>query len=354
MHPLPFLRTEPDTDLMKRVYEESDRFPASSEESTMLYDHYKLLEILQRKEMDRLLGDGSVTDRCLRISEQFGRLTPLFTRNAEGALGELSKVESIAGSELEGEAYDYAIQWGHSLKALYYYRKGDFEGAQALTLQCLSVNESLLNKGISCLLFRCLEQNRNISRICFRKGLKEDGAVLARAILDYMLSGNSGPLFGTIFTRETWNATPYVREGYTYSYFRGLVYYMIDDRTTEEEKRDLFHILFGGLEFSTNTVDRLILYNWVYIKGKEVERRYDEFLNGFLEFMQEPICKIYDILKVSLYFDVRRMVEKSDYDDKDRLLKKIEKMLQQLPVHNILTQRGGSPLVDIKIPVPGN
>lgn len=331
--------------------------PPSAAQPAMRYDHSKLMKILMDKEIGELAGDDGLVERGAGIASGFGRISSMIRTAPDDVLPEYDRVESRARSELTGCVYLYTLQWGLSVKALYYYRKKDYNGALAYTLQCISLVEYLVHQGMRSLIFRCMEQNRNISRVNFVSGNEDEGCRHAGAILDYLLTGQNSGLTGSVFNEANWLAMPYVREGYAYHFFIALTHYFKDEQLTQSAKERLFDRLFGRLDFETNTPDRLIIYNWIYLKKKEIEGDYAGFVREFSDFMSEPICQIYDMPRIILFRDLARIVRKSGYLSKSTLLSKIDDYMKTRITNYVdLTAKtaNSGPIAEIKIPIPGS
>ena len=191
------------------------------------------------------------------------------------------------------------------------------------------MNEYLVRSGVHTLLFRMAEQNRNLARVLFKMGKWDKGAELSANVLAYLLNGNASGLYGHAFEdQEYWNLVPYVREGYAYEYFRGLVAMLIRQKESgQNEKAMLFDSLFGHLEFDIDTPDRLILYNWIYLKKCYYRGDYAEFIEEFITFMEEELCQVYDVLKMSLFQDMNALIRKTGCTDKDLHLQRVRQHL---------------------------
>jgi len=173
--------------------------PLSSSESTMLYNSGKLLEILQDKELETLKFKPEELRAARLLSAEFGSLTSRFNNKIEGAFDQYNSLEINELKNFTGYLYLYVKQWALSVKALYYYRTSDFNSASNFTLECIALNEILIRKGLSTLVLRCAEQNRNIARIFIASKKYTQGYSLAGDILVYLLNGEPRKLLGTVF-----------------------------------------------------------------------------------------------------------------------------------------------------------
>lgn len=328
--------------LLDRLFEQCDDFPASSTESTMLYNYVKLMNILQEKEMAVFSDDPEAMNGVYDLTRLYGIIANDIVRKGadDSIIARYNDLEQTIERTLSGNLYIYAKQWGLSVKALYHYKLKHYEKAHDFTLECIALNEYLIREGVHTLLFRSAEQNRNLSRILFRSGDWERGSMLAHDLIDYLLNGEAGNLRGAIFKEPAvWEAVPYVREGYAYECFRGMVshYIHFNKSFKGENPPDIFPSIFGELSFSVDTPDRKIMHDWLYLKSLYNAGEYDEFLQEFIDFMSEPMSQLYDILKISLFQDVIRLIEKSGYPDMQKLLDKIRHYLEvKLNIHEHL------------------
>lgn len=347
--------------LLEKLSHEFSKFPASTTESTMLYDHNKLMVILQEKEViSRFNCTAEDLENVYKLTRKYGIIAGNVARNkSESALQEYIEVEHIIEQELSRNLYIYAKQWGLSVKALYYYKINNFDKAFDFSIECIALNDYLIREGIHTLLFRSAEQNRNLSRVLFRSGDWMNGSLLAKDLLNYLLNGEAGTLYGSVFKDEAyWDTVPYVREGYAYECFRGMVSHMVKFESQFSGNVNLFPHMFGDLTFKVDNPDRLIIYNWIYLKTVYQADAYDEFLEAFIAFMKEPMSQLYDVLKISLFKDLNELIENSNYRDKQELLDKIKYHLdEKLNIYDNLRKNisnNSFPSGDIKIPFPGS
>lgn len=324
--------SQSEQEALEKLLYDCDSFPASTTTSTMLYNYARLLAILQDKEIQQFDPTPGANERVYVLTRQFGTIASNIVRKvATNPLEEYQRLEQTVEHELAGNMYLYAKQWGLSVKALYYYKQSDYQKGIDFSLECIALNDYLIRLGVHTLLFRSAEQNRNISRILFRKQDWVAAAGLAKDLLRYLFQGQAGKLHGTIFSNHAyWEKNEYVREGYAYECFRAFVSQMIQiERANMTESPDIFYLLFDGLEIDITSPDRLIIANWLEIKRAYKNGNYTAFISDFIEYMMEPMSQLYDILKISLFLDVKQYVHDSDFQKKDTLVVKIKKHLDE-------------------------
>lgn len=329
--------------LLDKLLVECHELPPSTRESPMLYNYNKLMNILQKKEIFGLVQNQETIDKAHMLSGKFAGITrSIVTGSGSGEepLAAYNDLELQIEESLTGSMYIFAKQWGLSVKALYHYKHKNYDKAFDYSLECVILNEYLIREGIFTLLFRSAEQNKNITRILFRSGNWEAGAASAKDLLNYLLNGEPGALHGEVFEEKRyWNEMPYVREGYAYECFRAMVSLVIHlEKGNLPNVPDLFPQVFGDLTFDVNTPDRQILHNWIYIKTLFQSGSYENFLVEFLDFMNDPKSKVYDILKIDLFLDIVKLLKKGEqYPNEEALLREINSFLEtHLDVHEYL------------------
>src|SRR4051812_17183022 len=117
--------------LLAKLSAEFDEFPASTTESTMLYDHNKLMVILQEKEVTSSFNcTVEALEEVYVLTRKYGVVAGDIANNrTEHALTAYLDLEQIIEQQLSRNLYIYAKQWGLSVKALYYYKINNFDKA---------------------------------------------------------------------------------------------------------------------------------------------------------------------------------------------------------------------------------
>lgn len=306
--------------LLEQLLDCMSDFPDSSPESPLAYNYVKLMHILQRKEA-LAFADAATVEEAIGLTVQYGRMSGLINQGKpEEALALVQQLDEVVEEKLSHEIYLYAKQWGLSVKALYYYRKKLYGRAFSLTLECIALNEYLVKiAGFGTLLYRCLDQHANLSRLHFSQGQREKGARLYGSILNYLLNGEATDLPGTLYTdQRCWEAIPYVREASVLEHFKSTVNNLIKCNVYKKnQEKELFFLLFDPVkEFEISTPERRLIYNWLYLKKIFYNQDYELFLHEFTGFMQEPMSRSFDIFKLSLLQNVLYLLEGSGIKNK--------------------------------------
>lgn len=284
-------------------------FPDSMVNSTFEYDTGKLIKILQKKEVFEICKISESEFEALdRIDRELGKVVTDLLRETypEQSLKDYLRLEKEIEDTFSGNMYMYAKQGALSVKSLYYYKIKDFPKAITFTLECLVLNDYLVQQGIYTLNLRCFEQNKNISRIYFRDQQAEPGYELIFSLINYLLNGTNKNLFGNIFShKQYWEKIPVIRETYAYELFTMITEDMI--RFNINSREFLPDHWYSDLDFEVNTPDRQIIYNWIYINKQLRNSNYKDYFDGLLYYFQQPYNQFYDILKISLLLDLYKL-----------------------------------------------
>ncbi|MCX2432963.1 hypothetical protein [Pedobacter sp. GR22-10] len=321
-------------------------FPPSDPKSTMTYDYNKLSEILQDKEIKPFDNNGDGTEKVYILTREFGQIAAEVARNPSiASLQAYFDLDKRVEENLNGNFYLYAKQWGLSVKALYFYKLGEFQRAIDYTLECIALNEYLMTCGIHTLMLRCAEQNRNISRIYFKSGNWDEGARMANSLLRFLFNNDTDGLHGKTFVQHAyWAKTPYVREGYAYECFRGFVSQMVVlSKLPKAISLDLFSMIFSNLEIDANSIDRVFIYNWLELKHTFRLGEHEKFINDLIDYFDTPMSFKYEILKVALYDDLIEVIKNSNYHFESRLLEKVNDYFEnKLLMSNVIIKDIGA------------
>ncbi|WP_343693118.1 hypothetical protein [Chitinophaga sp.] len=308
-----------------------DEFPVSSREITMLYNYGKLIAILQHKEMLPYSTGEEEMESVYVLTRKFGTIArDIVLSKGEVGLAGFYELENTIEKQLNGHLYLYAKQWGLSVKALYYHKIKRHDKAIDFSMECVAMNDYLVSIGIHSLFFRSLEQYRNISRSWLRSGNWQEGCKVAKDLMKYLFNGTPGSLKGGIYQDPAvWRAIPYAREYYTYETFRAMVAITIRMAADFPDCPDMYTAIFEGLEIAPDTIERVIISNWLEVKNTFRKRDYPLFVENFIEFMNEPTSMMFDLLKISLFQDMQLLIQQGDYPRKEELLAKLKYHLDE-------------------------
>lgn len=317
--------------LIENLITGTNSLPSPLNESTMTYNYNKLMNILQKQEVEKLVSDKDLRDLGISLAVKYQEITKAII--SKGPIPEVlesyNRLEEQVENSLSGIMTIFTKQWGLSVKALYYYKKGDYGRAFDLSLECVILNDYLVQEGVYSLIFRIGEQNKNISRVFFKEGNFIKGAQIAGSLLKYLFNGDSGNLYSQSFKDSRfWKEMPYVREGYGYECFLAFVSLFMHIESSHGDMHEVYVVLFGDLQFDINTPDRLIIANWLSIKKQLYTDGTEKFINECMEFLNEPLSKFYNLLKISLIMDLKRILRVESDRQVDEIIVRLDSYLQ--------------------------
>jgi len=291
-----------------------DLFPPSSQKSTMLYDSNKLQRILLEKEALLIFKDQEQINKLDSISGKFGSLTSIMHKDPELAYTEYKILEQTDLHPLDEYNYLYVKQWVLSVEALYYYKIKNFNRAFNLSLECISLCDMMINMGLKTLILRLIEQNKNLARIYLVNGYHQKSRELEEDILNYLFNGEQTLLFGTsVRDSKNWLSVEYIREGYSYEYFRGVIHNLITLKKSNKEKGEIFLDIFKNMKFAVNTPDRKIIRDWLDLFILFYSESYEMFVEQLTQLLQVETSSIYDILKILALVNLKFIIEQANY-----------------------------------------
>jgi len=304
-------------------------FPKSTEISFFEEEEkMKLFESLHEKELKEICGTNK--EDSTRINNLRKELTEivkeLLSKNID--LDDSFKRYLVIEQEIEnsflGNQYIYVKQRTLTVKALYYYKLENFDKAILFTLEATALIEYLIKQGMYTLCTRCFEQNKNISRIYFTSKQMELGNKTANSLMCYLFNGeyNEG-LFGNIFKNNFyWSKNPDVREYFAYEAFISIV--EINVKSHLNNHLDFLPNEWNiDLNFAIDNPDRQIIYDWISVNKHLKNDNYEEYFTSLTSFFQHSYNKRYDILKISLFIDLTKLVIKLNVESKELITEKI-------------------------------
>lgn len=311
---------------LNRFLNEIENFTYSGDSSAIIYNTDKLSKVVKDKQlMDVCKIDQETLDIFYTIGSGLGKLvSQILLQVTPNMIKSYNAFEKEIENSFSGDFFLFAKQAALSVKSLYYYKIKDFKKATAITLECIALNEYLIQRGIHVLIHRCIEQNKNIARIYFRECQYEQGYILMRNIFSYLLNGNTKGLHGNLYkNKHYWEETPALREYYTYEIF----VMTVQDVLIMNSKNTNFlpDTWYANLEFDVNTLDRQIIYNWIYINNQLRGQNYNEYIESLIYYLKEPISLTYDILKICLVRDILHLVGNSEFKEKKQFLEKMKR-----------------------------
>lgn len=187
--------------------------------------------------------------------------------------------------------------------ANYHYKARQFNRGINLLVAGLSLSAELEIEGYEVLQFRRIEQLQNICRILFSSKKHLEGFTLMRSILRFILTGNAEGLYVKDWSHQKFRQIRQMMESTLDSVFIQLA--VLNGSLCNPPFGNVFYHEFFFEELlgimETDTYNRCILYNWVYIKTSYLKEGSDAFLSNVIEFISDVnISPEYNALKENL------------------------------------------------------
>lgn len=294
-------------------------FPASNKEHPHNLDLGKLSTILRDKEINQVCNPSvKEIEQFYELDNKFGVIVKdmVFERHLEKSLREYEELDKSIETNFTGKYYLFVKQWAYSLKALYFYKTNDFEKAKALTIESIALVDYLMHSGTYNLNTRCFELIKNVAKVYLKENKQEEGYEIIRNLLDYIFNGNYHSNLIATFTKHKvfFEETPILREDYGLSIFIEILENTIFSGV-ETGTSFLPNQWFIKLEIEVDTLEKQILYNFIYIEQKRQEKKYNEYIDALHYFFEQEYSSLLDPLKVYLLFNYYQLTKKNNSDD---------------------------------------
>lgn len=213
--------------IVKEVYDlcmKLEVVPKSIKKSIFNYDINALYESLRLQEEKDLLTNVEQRKMALVLSTKYGDLVDKINeKSLDFSL--IYKTMDYLDAEIENALYGnyklYAIQWGLSVKALWFYRNNDFDQAIKITEECIAIIDEFIMNGMYCMVFRNIELNKNLALVYNKKTGVQSGYKIICNIINYYFFSTNDHLYGLCFkNEEVREEMPYLRETMGYIFFR--------------------------------------------------------------------------------------------------------------------------------------
>ncbi|WP_019991136.1 hypothetical protein [Rudanella lutea] len=295
------------TETLAELTERFPQFPSANHAPKPAHDDRKLWTLFVDKEMAALMPPDEYS-RAKEVTTYFFRAVDLLkTRQMHDAGALLRQGAEGLQTLTHPYAHLYARQFQLSADALYAYKEGRYDLAFAQTVECVSLNDYLVRLGCPSMLFRSLEQNINLCLVYSRQGDVAAERRVLNGLIRYLLLGETeSSLFGTAFTDSAAQLQSgylaFVAEGCLKTYAATAAGMLVRTAgANPEAEKSHFEDLLGNIgEFATPTLERVVLYNWLYLKRVYFRGAFDQFAQEVAEFLSEPYERRFDVLKFSL------------------------------------------------------
>jgi hypothetical protein len=302
-------------------------YPNSIDIGLLEYDVQKLFDTLFKAEERLLLSKEELRKETLLVSNDYGNLAEIINSksdNMENIMTDMEKLDNKITDNLKGNYKIYATQWGLSVKALWYYRNDDFKESERLTKLCVDLIDELIFKGMHSLVFRNIEQNKNLAFILKKDNEKKSSDYIKGDILNYYFSGKTKNLYGQCFNNSRiWNEMPYLRDSFGYLTFKENVekYYDVC-KISFSEGIYFYNTTFSNiLSCAPNTLERYIIFKWLETQDAFYDKKYIDFLIKINEFFDEEKEVFFDAFKKILLLQFLSIVHLSELsiDEKNKI-----------------------------------
>lgn len=285
----------------------------------------ELLDEIQHQELNELFKDSALVQEIQELTFKLRSLALLMNNNVKEGIKWYRIFEREIKADFEEFGYLYTKQYSISLEALYYYKIRKYRQAFSLTLECISLNEILIKAGITSLIFRSIEQNKNIGKILLKKGDCKKAFEQKQGLLKYFLHGNGDSLYGYAFKeKKLWDKYTDIRKGFANSYFVELVYEL---STIKLNSKSYFLAIFSGLKI--NQVNEWkIISDWIKLKQFWYNGDFNGFLSGFNNYMRNRIDSSLDFVKIPLIADAKALLTRLDNESCREIIKRLDQYLE--------------------------
>jgi hypothetical protein len=277
--------------------------PLTAADGLKSYNGEALFAALLNNELRAQVGEESYGQAQHVIAEYFKAVLLCRESKLPEALAQLHAADQLR-PPLAGNALDYATLFQLSAWGNYYYKAREADRAIELLRQGLCLSADLERRGFGAFIYRRIEQLQNIANILSKQPDPNAAHRLLKNVLTFMYSGRANGLFIDDWDAATLAQTRILQEGTLHSVLR-----QIADQNTRNMDHPVYdnafyyNFFYKGLldELATDTYNRVVLYNWVYVKSSYYEQGPAAFLNNVLEFLaDEAIAPNYNVLKANL------------------------------------------------------
>jgi len=280
-----------------------DRRPLTTADGLKAYNGEALFAALLNNELRAQVGEAGHDEVRHVIAEYFQAVLLCRQNKLPEALAQLHRTDQLRPA-LAGNALDYATLFQLSAWGNYYYKTREADRAIGLLRQGLHLSADLERRGFGAFIYRRIEQLQNIANIHVKQQNLDAAHELLRNVLTFLHAGRAQGLLIADWDATTLAQTPILHEGTLHAVLR-----QIADQNTRNLGHPVYHDAFYHQYFykdllaqlETTTYNRVILYNWLYVKSSYHEQSPAAFLDNVLEFLaDEAIAPHYNMLKANL------------------------------------------------------
>ncbi|MFD2284981.1 hypothetical protein GJU39_17415 [Pedobacter petrophilus] len=202
--------------------------------------------------------------------------------------------------------------------ANYHYKLDEYTKGINLLVAGLSQSAMLEAEGYDVLQYRRIEQLQNICRILFSSKRYLEGFSVMRSVLRFILTGNFEGLYVQEWDYRKFKQIRQMMENTLDSVFIQLA--ILNNTACDTLFGNIFYYDFFFKELleimETDTYNRSILYNWMYVKASYFKEGKEAFLNNVSTFLKdEEISPDYNKLKENLLLNSIEVLKEHESRD---------------------------------------
>jgi len=220
-----------------------------------------------------------------------------------GALAQLRHTDAQL-AQLPAAAVEFVTLFQLSAWGNYYYKTNEPARGIAAMQQGLSISAGLERRGYQVFIYRRIEQLWNIATIQLKEQQYDEAHTLLKNALTFLHSGRAQGLLIDDWDGELLQSVRLFQESTLDESFGRLAKHNTQLLGHATHGHAYYHqVFFRDLlrEMATDTYNRTVLYNWLYVKAAYEEQGPEAFLEYALEFLSDPnVAPEYDDLKANL------------------------------------------------------
>ncbi|OGX90173.1 hypothetical protein [Hymenobacter coccineus] len=306
-----------------------------------------LYSVLFNRELEAQTG-AVVYKQASQLAAQYHKAVQACRQqDLAGALAHLLTVDAAltaaARAGLPAVATDFVTLFRLSAWGNYYYKANKAARAVEILRQGLGLSAALERQGYPVFIYRRIEQLQNIATIYFQQQQYDLANTLIKNTLNFVHSGRVAGLFIDDWDAATFRSMRLIQESTLDEGF---------GRLAKQNTQLMGHATYGNAYYcqtffqdllqtlETDTYNRAVLYNWLYVKVAYHEQGPDAFYEYALSFFSDAnIAPQYDGLKANLLAQAVWEVKQHAPRDRQELMDAI----RHFSLTNLL-EPGGQPL----------
>lgn len=294
---------------LQKFVKAMESFPISKSKSDF-YDVDKIITIRQIKQLKEIFGEEEYEEilNLGRIAQEGVNICKL--GDLEKGFLKMKSAKELA-QNLRSEAYLYFHIYYLSCTSFYYFKLEKYETALELAWQEIDEIEKFESIGVPTLHYRRAGGRMlNIIKVLNVSGRKEAAINLLLGIFLYALKGDSSLIPRANWSHEKIDIIPYARQRYIDIIFQQIVETSFDYLTVDDSF--FYENVYSKIsEFEVHNNNSAIIYNWLFLQKIYSKGSYNDFISKSIDFLKGPMDSTYNILKLSVLFKIRLIIQNS-------------------------------------------